>query len=142
MPSLSEQHARAAFTEARVARLATTDEHAQPHVVPVTFAVTGDEYTVVTAVDHKPKRTSRLRRLRNIEVNARVSMLTDHYEDDWDRLWWVRADGTAELAAAHDHPQAIHALAQKYPQYQQRPPSSVVILIRVRKWTGWAANAA
>ena len=57
----------------------------------VTFAVEGD--VIYTAVDQKPKSGTNLKRLRNVSENASVSMLADRYSDDWETLWWVRADG-------------------------------------------------
>ena len=62
-------------------------------MVPIVFAVEGD--TIYNAVDHKPKRSTQLRRLANIAENPAVSVLVDYYDDDWDELWWVRADGVA-----------------------------------------------
>ena len=105
---ISREQARAWFGQARVARLASADADGRPHLVPVVFAVRGE--VVVTAVDHKPKRTPDLKRLRNIAANPEVSLLADHYSDDWDRLWWARADGTAELAATADPPDLVSAL--------------------------------
>jgi PPOX class probable F420-dependent enzyme len=93
---VSPAAARARFAAARVARLATADAAGVPHLVPVVFAVSGD--AVYTAVDHKPKRSSALRRLANVRANAAVALLVDHYDDaDWDGLWWVRADGTGRV---------------------------------------------
>ena len=77
---------------ARVARLATVSATGQPHLVPVTFAVDGD--MIYTAVDHKPKTTTRLRRLANIAANPQVTLLADHYADDWDQLWWPAPTAT------------------------------------------------
>ncbi len=71
--------ARRLFATARVARLATADAEGVPHLVPVTFAMDGED--VVSAVDAKPKTTAALRRLRNITANPRVSVLVDHYEE-------------------------------------------------------------
>ncbi|MET0817185.1 MAG: TIGR03668 family PPOX class F420-dependent oxidoreductase, partial [Solirubrobacteraceae bacterium] len=88
--------ARERLAGARVARLATAAADGRPHVVPCTFAVLGED-TIVSAVDHKPKRTTALRRLANIAANPRVAVLADHYEDDWDALWWARADGVARV---------------------------------------------
>ncbi len=77
--------------------------------------------TLVTAVDHKPKRTTALRRLANIAANPQVSVLVDHYEDDWDRLWWARADGRARVVPAGQDLElratALDALAGRYRQY-------------------------
>jgi PPOX class probable F420-dependent enzyme len=131
--------ARGLFASARVARLATVDADGRPHLVPITFALHGDD--IVTAVDHKPKRTTRLRRLVNIEANPRVSVLADQYEDDWSRLWWARADGTARIVepGASEHERAVSRLAARYPQYEEQRPSDSVILVSVSRWSGWRA---
>lgn len=133
---ISQQQARNWFAQARAARLASADELGRPHLVPVVFAARGD--VIVTAVDQKPKRTAQLKRLRNIAANPHVALLVDHYEDDWSRLWWVRADGEAELAASAAHPDLLAALVAKYPQYRENPPTGTLIMIRVTRWSGWA----
>ncbi|MEU7989213.1 TIGR03668 family PPOX class F420-dependent oxidoreductase [Streptosporangium canum] len=134
---MDELQARARFRDARVARLATADARGRPHLVPVTFDLDGD--TVAFAVDHKPKRTTDLRRLRNIAANDRVCLLVDHYDDDWTRLWWVRADGRARVAGdGADRERALARLAERYPQYRDRPPRGPVVLIAVESWTGWS----
>jgi PPOX class probable F420-dependent enzyme len=128
---------RERFAAARVARLATAGPDNQPHIVPVTFALSGD--TIVTAIDQKPKTTTSLRRLRNIAENPRVSLLADHYADDWTELWWVRADGAARMVDDDEARRAaIHALAAKYAQYRDDPPRGPVIEIEVRSWRGWS----
>ena len=136
---MDADEARALLASARVARLATADAAGRPHLVAITFAVDGDD--IVTAVDHKPKRTSRLRRLANIEANPRVSVLADHYEDDWSKLWWARADGLARVVepGAAEHERSVSRLAARYPQYEERRPSEGVILISVSRWRGWRA---
>ena len=136
---MDADEARALLASARVARLATADAAGRPHLVAITFAVDGDD--LVTAADHKPKRTTRLRRLANIESNPRVSVLADHYEDDWSKLWWARADGLARVVepGAAEHERAVSRLAARYPQYGERRPSEGVILISVSRWRGWRA---
>jgi PPOX class probable F420-dependent enzyme len=131
---------RTLFANARVARLATVDASGRPHLVPVTFAVRGDD--VVTAIDHKPKSTHDLGRLRNIRENPQVSLLADHYEDDWTHLWWARADGTAtvhDTGTARD--EAIEALTRKYPQYRDQPPDGPVIIATITRWSGWSYSS-
>ncbi len=117
---LSGQAARRRLASARVAHLATAAASGQPHVVPVTFAVDGD--VIYTAVDHKPKTTVNLRRLRNITENPQVSLLADHYSDDWDALWWARADGRAAiLTRPGDTSAPIALLAVALPAVPRQP---------------------
>ena len=118
---LTGGEARARLAAARVARLATAGSDGLPHLVPVTFAVHGER--IYTAVDHKPKTTPNLRRLRNIRENPRVALLADHYSDDWDTLWWVRADGRAAILTDRRQMAApLRLLADRYWQYRQAPP--------------------
>jgi len=125
--------------QAPVARLATVDGDGHPHLVPCCFAVDGDVgYSVV---DHKPKRTTALRRLDNIAANPAVCLLVDHYDDDWSKLWWVRFDGTARVVTdGSEHERAIAALMAKYPQYRATPPSGAVVAIDVTTVRGWSAD--
>jgi PPOX class probable F420-dependent enzyme len=69
-----------------------------------------------------------------------VSLLADHYDEDWSQLWWVRADGTARVVDAADAPEAIDALAQKYAQYAERRPDGPVVVIGVQRISGWEAR--
>lgn len=134
--------ARARFAAARVARLASVTPGGAPHIVPVTFALVGD--VVWTAVDDKPKSTRRLQRLVNIAARPAVSLLVDHYDDDWSALWWVRADGAASITDVGGSPEAhaaLAALAIKYPQYADRVPGPL-IRIAVTSWREWSAGAS
>jgi PPOX class probable F420-dependent enzyme len=124
------------FASARVARLATADADGVPHLVPLVFAVDGDR--ILSAVDGKPKRSRALKRLANIAVNPRVSVLADHYDDDWSRLWWVRADGVARVVDTS--PAASAALVARYPQYLQNPPVGPFLEITVERWSAWSAE--
>jgi PPOX class probable F420-dependent enzyme len=123
---------------ARVARLATVDSVGRPHLVPVCFVLVGE--TAYSAVDHKPKRTTRLRRIANIAANGRACLLVDHYDEDWSRLWWVRLDGRGYLVDdASEATVARTALVDKYPQYAERPPAGPVLAVHIDRWTGWSA---
>ncbi|HEX3393866.1 MAG TPA: TIGR03668 family PPOX class F420-dependent oxidoreductase [Acidimicrobiales bacterium] len=136
-----EPSLRQRVTQARVARLATVSPAGGPHIVPITFAVDGD--TIVTAVDHKPKTTTRLQRLENIEAHPVASVIIDHYDDDWSRLWWVRGDGDARIVfEGGDHEQAISRLADKYEQYRRRRPDGPVIVVAVTRWASWSSEQA
>ena len=121
---------------ARVARLATVSAEGHPHVVPCCFALKGD--AIVSAVDAKPKSTMALRRLANIESHPAVSLVVDHYSDDWDELWWVRIDGEARiLDGASEREDALDVLARKYRQYTIDRPRGAVIVIEPTIWRTW-----
>lgn len=126
--------ARERFAAARVARLATVRADGGPHLVPVVFVLLGD--TVYTVVDSKPKRTTDLQRLANVRATGRAALLVDHYEDDWERLWWVRADGSARILDPDvaEARRAIEALRERYPQQQAR---GAVLAVDVERWTSW-----
>lgn len=127
------------LSAARVATLATVQTDGSPHVVPFVFALEGD--TLYSAVDHKPKRAARLRRIRNIESDPRVSVLAHWYDDDWSQLWWVRVDGIANIVETGDiWSRAIEVLAAKYPQYRGQPPTGAVITIEIRHIAAWSAT--
>jgi PPOX class probable F420-dependent enzyme len=102
--------------EQRVGRLATSDAAGRPHAVPVCFAYHDGCFWV--AMDEKPKSTTRLKRLRNIEANPEVALLFDRYDDDWSWLAYVLVRGTAEvLPEGRAEPGALAALRERYAQY-------------------------
>ncbi|MFD8965626.1 TIGR03668 family PPOX class F420-dependent oxidoreductase [Streptomyces sp. NPDC059568] len=143
MPEMTGGQAHECFVRSRIARLATTDASGRPHLVPMVFALTGD--TVAFAVDHKPKRSVRLKRLANIRAHPEVCLLVDGYDEDWDRLWWARADGTASVLPPADTSAVaaryVRLLTEKYHrQYADRPPEGPVVEITVTHWSGWHAT--
>ena len=121
-----------------VARLATTRTDNRVDLVPIVFAF--HEGHVVFAVDHKPKTTRRLQRLANIAANPSVTVLFDHHEDDWSRLWWVRMRGTAVEHDAAEVTGAVDTLVARHPQYQGHRPAGPAVLITPVEWQGWAAT--
>lgn len=134
--------ARRRFAAARVAVLSTVDETGAPHLVPITFALgealTGTRPVIFSAVDGKPKRATRLRRHANIEAEPRVSLLVQHWDEDWSLLWWVRADGRATVSdepATVEH--AIGLLRAKYEQYASVDVHGPIIEIAVERWYSW-----
>ena len=136
---LLDPEQRRRLADARVARLATVRPDGSPHVVPISFAF--GEATIVTAIDHKPKTTTSLQRLRNIEAVPVASVIIDHYEDDWSRLWWLRADGEARIVPdGKEWEDGIEQLTRKYHQYRRDAPQGPVIVITVAKWTSWSAE--
>jgi len=130
------EEARQRVSEASVGRLATLTADGRPHLVPCCFAVVGT--TIYTAVDAKPKSTTALRRVDNIRADARVSLLVDHYDEDWTGLWWVRVDGRARLVdSASEQERAVGALVGKYPQYRYVAIPGPVVAIEPESWKAW-----
>jgi PPOX class probable F420-dependent enzyme len=130
---------RRRFGEAEVAHLATVGADGRPHIVPVCFALEGD--VLYFAIDGKPKTSTNLKRLRNIASNPAVSLLADHYEDDWARLWWVRVDGVAAIVVDPVHAErAIDLLASRYEQYRRARPGGPLVAVTIGRWSGRSAS--
>ena len=140
MTTLEEVRPR--LEAARAGHLATASPDGDPHLIPVVFALVGDH--VYIAIDEKPKTTLRLRRLTNIESNPKFALLVDHYDDDWNQLWWILLRGPAgvlwpaewEVAEAAE---AISALRAKHPQYEsmglEERPLLKLTPDRVTRWS-------
>jgi len=129
---------RRRLADAPVATLATLDGEGRPHLVPVCFASLPDG-RIVTAVDHKPKTTTELRRLEHVRADPSVSLLVHHYEEDWDALWWVRVDGSAVVVDPVGA-DLVAALAAKYDPYVEQPPAGPAIVVTADRWRGWSAR--
>jgi PPOX class probable F420-dependent enzyme len=130
---------------ARVGRIATVTPGERPHVVPLVFAVDDADagQRAYWVVDAKPKRTERLRRMRNLETNAAVEVVVDGYDEDWRSLWWVRASGTGRVVVdQEERARALALLREKYPQYVAEPPTGPVVAIDIERISGWSASNA
>jgi PPOX class probable F420-dependent enzyme len=128
----------ARLTGARVARLATTDPDGRPHLVPIVFALDGD--TLYSAVDRTPNRSTKLRRIENARARPDVTVLIDHYEDDWRRLWWIRLRGRARvLDEGTEREHALQLLKEKYAQYREEPPEGPVLAVDVTELRDWTS---
>jgi PPOX class probable F420-dependent enzyme len=141
VPTLPEDECRRRLAAARHLVFATIHPERGVDMVPVVAAVRDD--TVWVPVDDvKPKSTTRLRRLANIEADARVSLLAEHYDDDWSQLWWVRAHGRARTATGDELDRARAALTDRYAGYAD--PASIVsaVAVEISRWTGWSATSA
>jgi len=125
---------------ARVAHLGLIDDRDRPRVLPVTFALAGDE--IVSAVDEKPKRVpaEEVARVRYLRRRPEASLTVDVYDDDWSRLAWVQLTGRVEVSDAGDHPQALEALRAKYAQYAERPPAGPLLRLRPESAVYWRAS--
>jgi PPOX class probable F420-dependent enzyme len=136
---MDEERMRALVARAGVGRLATIAPDGRPHLVPICFALDGD--MLYSAVDEKPKRSRRLQRIENVRAHPDVTVLVDHYEEDWARLWWVRLRGRARvLEHGREAQAALALLVAKYEQYREHPPSGPVLAFAVREWRGWTAR--
>jgi PPOX class probable F420-dependent enzyme len=140
MPRLGPDDARRRFAEARVARLATVRADGRPHLVPVVMAMEGDR--IYTVVDAKPKESRRLQRLSNVAAHPDVSVLVDHYDEDWSAIWWVRADGLARVVEqGPERERAIDLVVAKYPQEAaDREGYGASLVVEIQHWVGWAAT--
>ena len=133
---------RAFVTGQRVARLATAGADGSPHVVPICFVLEGDR--VYTPVDEKPKRVlgRLLRRVRNIEENARAAVIVDSYDEDWSQLRWALLRGAAlVLEGGEEHARAVALLREKYAQYRAMAlEGRPVLRVTVERVTGWRGD--
>ena len=126
------------FAQAPVATLATVGPDGAPHLVPVVFAVHAD--VVYTAVDAKRKSTATAAPAGEHRGQSAVSLLVDHYTDDWTQLWWVRADGVASVHHSGEEMAAGYALLRgKYVQYQRIALDGPVVTVTVQRWSSWQA---
>lgn len=128
------------LTTARVAHLATSDQYARPHVVPVVFAY--EHPHLYTPIDRKPKRAAdwrRLRRVRNVESNGRASVVIDVWDEDWSKLRYVLLEGIADvLEAGEERDRAVALLTAKYAQYRDMPLGDApVIRVTVERRIDW-----
>jgi PPOX class probable F420-dependent enzyme len=137
---MTPEEARARFAEAPVAVLGTIGPNGAPHLVPVVFAMDGER--IHLAIDSKPKRGGEPARVANLRANPRCALLVHGYDEDWEHLWWARADGQAIIA--EDGPaleRAASLLRERYPQYgagtEVIGPAMVVEVVR---WSGWSAT--
>jgi PPOX class probable F420-dependent enzyme len=116
--------------------LGTVDAATGVHLVPVVFAFSGD--TLAVPIDTvKPKASTRLRRITNLELDSRASLLVDHRSPDWDQLWWVRADMTC--IGSVDPDAWLTSLGERYPPYTSAGSIATVFTFTIDSLSGWEA---
>jgi PPOX class probable F420-dependent enzyme len=119
-----------------VANLATADAGGVPHVVPICFAIDGDDCYVATSDSNK--------RARNVCENPQAAMVADHYEEDWKRIGYVLIRGKAELLkGGPEHEKAARLLRERYPQFATIDPieDRLVLALRIENAVGWGVLA-
>jgi PPOX class probable F420-dependent enzyme len=106
--------------------------------VPVVFAVRGRD--VLLPIDTvKPKKSTALQRIRNLEADPRCTLLVEKYDDDWDDLWWVRIHGSAEIH--NSGPAELKLLGESHPQYSEPGSIAGLIVLTPAIVTGWRSRA-
>jgi hypothetical protein len=121
--------------------LATHSHTRGADLVPACFAIQGDR--VAIPIDSvKPKGSTALGRIRNLERDPRASLLIEHWDAaDWSRLWWVRV----LLVRTTEPPERVavleSALRARYPQYASAPFVEI-LTFRIDHVGGWAASEA
>ena len=132
---------RALLREARRATLATIDRGGRPRLLPICFVVVDD--AVWSPIDEKPKAVDdprALARLRDIQRDARVTLLVDRWSEDWSELAWLRVEGRA--AVVDSDPAVAGALRGRYPQYADHDlESRPMIRITIERVLGWGASS-
>ena len=124
---------------ARVGHLATTSADGRPHVIPVCFSWVPP--VLYSAIDAKPKRTTLLRRVRNIIDTGRAAFVVDRWSEDWRQLAYVLIEGPAEvLEDGQERDEALILLTAKYPQYDHLPlVDNLVIRHTAERTVEWRA---
>lgn len=132
----------------RVARLATLNKDNSIHLIPIVFA--NDSGSIYFAVDQKPKRTKKLRRLQNIDRSGNATILIDDYSEDWTKLSYSIIYAKAEVLHSEQKlkARAIRLLREKYSQYASGKylpndsRSTVIVRLSPGKIVQWSAESA
>lgn len=118
--------------------LATINRTGAPDLVPVCFAIV-DGHVAIPVDSLKPKRSSALGRIRNLERDPRATLLVEQWDaGDWSRLWWVRASLVRHDVPAELHRRLVEGLRSRYPQYAG-VDFDAVLTFRIDKIGGWEA---
>ena len=125
-------------TEADHGVLATLHQSRGADLVPACFSIDG-EWLAIPVDSVKPKGSTALGRIRNLERDPRATLLVEHWDAaDWSRLWWVkllllRRDAPEDRAAALEQ-----GLRDRYPQYA-KARFVALITFRIDALIGWSA---
>ena len=118
--------------------LATLDGNHGATLVPACFSIADDRLAIpIDSV--KPKRSTALGRIRNLERDPRATLLVEHWDPvDWTRLWWVqlRLVRTSETRDVVERLERL--LRERYAQYRDGPFVEI-LTFRIESVGGWAA---
>jgi PPOX class probable F420-dependent enzyme len=124
-----------------VARLGTSDSYNQPYVIPVVFVFDGAYFFIPLDMKTKTVTPGNLRRVKNIEKNAKVALVIDQYSEAWEKLWFIMIMGKAWIIEKKNQVallKEIHRmLITKYTQYKSLGMGHSCIKIQPLKVTSW-----
>ncbi len=83
--------------------------------------------------------------IENIKDSPSASLLLDHYDEDWQRLWWVRLDATGDAFRPDAGTTKVleEVLRNKYPQYLSTPlfkAEPLFVRLRWHQVSAWAPS--
>ncbi|HUG31033.1 MAG TPA: hypothetical protein VMQ65_11030 [Candidatus Limnocylindria bacterium] len=118
--------------------LATMQPTRGADLVPACFAIV-DDWLAVPVDSVKPKGSTALGRIRNLEGDPRATLLVEHWDPaDWSRLWWVRLSLRRIDAPAATVADLVAALRGRYLQYRTAPFTEI-LAFRIEHVGGWSA---
>lgn len=118
--------------------LATLNRTGTADLVPVCFAIL-DGVVAIPIDSIKPKRSTALGRVRNLERDPRATLLIERWDPaDWGRLWWVRISLIRAAVAPELGARLEQSLRDRYPQYAMAA-FVAILAFRVDAIGGWAA---
>ena len=122
------------------ATLATINRTGAPDLVPVCFAIVG-AHLAVPIDSVKPKGSTALGRVRNLERDPRATLLAEGWDaTDWSRLWWVRVSLRRTGVTPAAQSALVEGMRDRYRQYRDAPFADV-LTFRIERVSGWSATA-
>jgi hypothetical protein len=135
--SVEEATRRAAAADHGV--LATLHATRGADLVPACFAME-DGWVAIPIDSVKPKGSTALGRIRNLERDPRATLLVEQWDAaDWSRLWWVRLLLLRREAPAELHGRLEVGLRRRYPQYA-KATFIELLTFRIDHVGGWTAG--
>lgn len=119
--------------------LATLHRTRGADLVPACFALE-DGWLAIPVDSVKPKGSTALGRIRNLERDPRATLLVEQWDAaDWSRLWWVRvllmrADAPPEMTGRLEA-----GLRRRYAQYATAR-FVAILTFRIDHVGGWSAS--